>query len=55
MEELTKRIETLEATIDVLIVSIRTSIRQTNSELRSLKCDIEIAKLEILVELEKHK
>ena len=55
MEELTKRIETLEATIDVLLFSIRTSIRQTNSELRLLKCDIDIAKQEILVELKKHK
>ena len=55
MEELTKRIETLEATIDVLLLSIRASINQTNSELSLLKSDIEIAKLEILVELEKQK
>jgi len=55
MEELTKRIQTLEATIELLLFSIRTSISQTNSELSLLKWDIEIAKHEILVELKKQK
>ncbi len=55
MEELTKRIEALEQTIDTLMFCYKASSRRTSSQLDLLKYDIKTAKLEILVELEKQR
>ena len=55
MEELSKRIESLESTVNILLHIIQTKSRQTQSELDMINTNIKIAKLEVLVELEKHK
>ena len=54
MEELTERITSLESTVKTLMHIIQSQNKRTRSELKMLKNDIEIAKLEALVELAKH-
>jgi len=55
LEELTERITSLEATVKTLMFIIQSQNKRTLGELKMLKNEIEIAKLEALVELEKHK
>ena len=55
MEELSKRIESLESTVNILLHVIQTKNRQIQRELDMINTNIKIAKLEVLVELEKHK